>query len=729
MSMKRRDFLRSSGWFVVGATLVGIPGCGDSTKPGGGPDGGGHDGPGEDPAGTFKFPQGVASGDPRATSVVLWTRVVRGTETTPVAVRVQVSSSSDFATMIADRQINATLASDHTVRVLVTDLAPATTYYYRFVAGKDMRAGRTRTAPEATADVQINLAWVSCQDYAAGHYGAFQQMLLDDEARPEADRIHAVVHLGDMIYETRADGFQTAIDDEFNPIALTNRDGTMRVVGPFPDGGTRATGATKTVNFALTVDDYRHLYKTFLSDPDIQAARERWPFISIWDDHEFTDDCWQSQANYVDASSTEETDQTRRVAASQAWFEYVPAQLTGAEGVPDVPSEAKDFAPTTVEAAAFTTPNADNFVDEPNNDKAVHAITIYRSFRFGKHVELVMTDLRSYRSDHAIPEDLIAASAATGAFFAPRNALPQLLVDTFDQGATANGGSPPATVGPFPNPRVQSPVGTMLGKQQKAWWKSTMQKSDATWKLWGSEVTLMRLRIPALDQPNKPDLSPRVVSADAWDGYPTERKELMTFLKDQAIKNVVVLSGDIHASFAGVVKDDFDSGTAVACELVAAGISSNSLFSFFESATRPPVPANLRALVTLDAPGGPRFIENFNFLLRDGLASAGLFAGEVLPGTKDLQTAVADALAVSDPNTNQHLRYIDTNAQGYGYVKVTADQVAATIVTINRPVTTPTDAGPGQRRTASFTIPKDTPGAMSGATFTGTRPFPLNLID
>ncbi|HET7505785.1 MAG TPA: alkaline phosphatase D family protein, partial [Kofleriaceae bacterium] len=714
--------------------LAGIPGCGDNLKPGGGPDGGGNDGPGGDPAGTFKFPQGVASGDPRATSVVLWTRVVRGTETTAVAVRVQVSSDTDFMTIVADKHLTATLDSDHTVRVLVTGLAPATTYYYRFLAGKDLRAGRTRTAPSATADVPVNLAWVSCQDYAAGHYGAYRQMLLDDEDRAEADRIHAVVHLGDMIYETRADGFQTAIDDEFRPIALTNRDGTMRAVGAFPDGGTRQVSATATVSFALTVNDYRHLYKTFLSDPDVQAARERWPFIAVWDDHEFTDDCWQSQANYVDAATVEETDQTRRVAASQAWFEYVPAQLSGAEGVTGVPGEAKDFAPTTVEAAAFTTPNDDNFVDEPNNDKAVHAITIYRSFRFGKHVELVMTDLRSYRSDHAIPEDLIAASIATGAFFAPRNALPQGLIDPLDEGKTGNGGSPvdpiPFLGGAvtFPNVRKTSPVGTMLGKQQKAWWKATMMGSDATWKLWGSEVTLMRLRIPALDQPGKPDLSPRVVSADAWDGYPTERKELMTFLKDQPIKNVVVLSGDIHASFAGIVKDNFDSGTPVACELVASGISSNSLFSFFENQTRPAALASLRGLVTVDAEitgsGGDKFTESFNLLLRDGLKSASFFATLIAAGNSVLD-ALAGAAGVADQNTNPHLKYIDTNAQGYGYVKVTADQVAATIVTINRPITDPTDAGPGHKRTASFTIPKDNPGAMSEATYTGKKPFPL----
>ena len=704
--------MQNTGWFVVGASLLGAAGCDDNktTSPDAAP-------PNVEPKGTFNFTHGVASGDPRASSVVLWTRVVRGSDAAAdVAVRVQVAADPNFGKIYAEKLVAATSASDHTVRVLVTQLPSDIAFYYRFTAGQDEIVGRTRTAPEADADVQINLAWVSCQDYGAGHYGAYRQLMIDDDARADADKIHAVVHLGDMIYETRDNGFQTAIDENFQAIALTNRDGSPRGVAAFPSGG----GTRGSANFAATVDDYRHLYKTFLSDPDLQAARARWPFISVWDDHEFTDDCWQSQANYISAATADEGDQTRRIAASQAWFEYVPVHLTGAGGVAGVANQAKDFAPAVVKDAAFTAANDDNFVAETNNAKAVGAITIYRSLRFGKHVELVMTDERSYRSDHAIPEDIIAAAPA-GTFFAPRNALPLPIVNIMDQGRTANGGNPPTTLpGGIPNARAASPVGTMLGKAQKAWWKDTMKKSDATWKLWGNEVPLMRLRIKASGTTLPADL---VISADAWDGYPTERAELMTYLKDQGIKNVVVLSGDVHASFAGVIMDDFDAATPapVACELVAAGITSNSLFSFFEAATRPPVPAALRGIITVDATsaGGAKFTENFNLLLLQGTVAAGAFAQNlaVVPQT-------------FDPTTNPHLKYADTNAQGYGYVKVTGDEVKATIVTVNRPIVTPSAANPtsGVKRTASITIPKNNPGGMTGPVFTGTKPFPLDHL-
>jgi alkaline phosphatase D len=228
---------------------------------------------------------------------------------------------------------------------------------------------------------------------------------------------------------------------------------------------------------------------------------------------------------------------------------------------------------------------------------------------------------------------------------------------------------------------------------------------------------MMRLRLQAL--PGAPPPIERIVSGDAWDGYPTERAELLGYLRTQAISNVVVLTGDIHAGFAGVLVDNVDGAAPqpVACELIAPGISSNSLFSYFESATRS-LPAGLRGLITVDASGsgGARFVENLNLWLRHGTNAAGTYAA-----TRNL----AAALAAADPTVNPHLRYVDTNAQGYGYAKVTAAQVEATLVTINRPVAAPSDSGPGIKRTASFTIPAGNPNGMTAAVVTGAKPFPL----
>lgn len=703
--MRRRDFLRGAGAFIVAAKVAG---CGDNKEgPAPGPDA-------PPAAGTFVFPQGLASGDPRTTSVVLWTRVQTPQPSSqPIQVRLEVVKGESFdTTPVVDQMLEATIASDHTVRVLVTSLDPDTVYGYRFTAGQDRIVGRTRTAPDATADVQVNVAWVSCQDYQAGHFSAYRQMIEDDRARPAEDRIHFVVHLGDVIYETIDEGSQRALDGNFKTITLRNADGSPRVVSFFPQGG--RTGSTV---FARTLDDYRHLYKTFLSDPDVQAARAKWPFIHTWDDHEFTNDSWQSMANYGDNVDLEEPSQARKLAASQAWFEYIPVQLSGATGPTGVTQDAKDFTAATVMDAAFTAPNDDNFVDEPNNAAAIGAMTIYRSLRWGKHVELVMTDERSYRSDHAIPESLgplVNAAAGQQVFFDPRNFLPLPVVNIFDQGETANGGNPPATIGPIPNVRRTSPVGTMLGAAQKAWWKATMQASDATWKLWGNEVPMLRMFIEGDTTGLGFD---RILDGDAWDGYPTERAELLTFLRTQNIQNVVVLTGDIHAHFAGVLMDNYDAGTPtpVATELIAAGIASNSLFSFYEAATRN-LPASLRSLVTVDdsGTGGSKFTENLNLLVLKGTVAAGTYAA-----TRNV------AAAINASNDNPHIRYVDTNAQGYGYAKVTATEVTGELVTINRPITVPSPGLPGVRRVATFTIPKDDPAGMTLDAVAGTKPFPL----
>lgn len=713
--MKRRDFLKSAGAFIVAAKL--LPACGD--------DGGGTT-PQPDASlqGLNRFPQGVASGDPRTTSVVLWTRAVfNPSPLTDVTLQLQVATDDAFSAVVVDMPLTATIASDHAVRVLVTGLTANTSYYYRFTAGVDQIEGRTRTAPGSTEDVQVNVAWVSCQDYQSGHYGAYAQMIADDEARPAADRVHFVVHLGDAIYETIDEDSQKALTDNFEYVVLKNADGSDRTVSPFPSGG----GAKKDgARFARTVDDYRHLYKTFFSDPHLQAARARWPFIHTWDDHEFTNDYWQSMGNYVDGSTNDEASQKRKYTANRAWFEYIPVMLTGSTGPTGVTQDAKDFTPATVNDAAFTPANTDNFVAEANNAAAVGSMTIYRSLRWGKHVELVLTDQRSYRSDHAIPEDFVAnlnfiavSGGSAAPFFDPRNFLPLSLVGLMDAGAAANTPVIPLSASAsIPNPRATAPIGTMLGKAQKAWWKATMLASTATWKLWGNEVPMMRMRVT---NPGNALGFERVLNGDAWDGYPLERRELLGHLLTNSIRNVVCLTGDIHAHFAGNIVHNYDEPDVsqripVAVELVAAGISSNSLFSFYEYATRG-LSTSLRGLVTVDAAaqGGAKYTPNINLLVQHGTAAAATYAA-----TKSVATAMTQA----DPNTNPHIKYVDTDAQGYGYCKITATQINASLVTINRPVGAASETAPGVKRKADFTIAKDT-ASVGTATVTGTKPFPL----
>jgi alkaline phosphatase D len=685
--LKRRDFLKLTGTFFATASLAGVPGCGDN-------DGGGGS------AGDILFNEGVASGDPRTDRVVLWTRCVRKdpADAADISLVVEVASDERFETIVVSQDVTASASADFTVRVVVDGLMPDRYYYYRFVAGVDEVVGRTRTAPAADADVAVNFAWVSCQDYGAGYFTAYKQMIADDQARPEAEQIRFVVHLGDFIYESNGEGYHAPLNENLEPIQIMNADGTPRVVGDFPSGG----GELPLGRYARDLSDYRFLYRRFLSDPDLRAARARWPFIQTWDDHEFSNDCWQSQANYTDDSGLNEAQQPRKVAANQAWFEYVPALLSGLDAsAPGVSQQAKDFAAVTVAEAAFVAPNADNFVAEDNNVKAVGSMTIYRSLRWGKHIDLIITDQRSYRSDHAIPEEI----AVPPLYFDPRNAVPKDVVDRLDAGTA--------------EPRMGSPKGTMLGKAQREWFQATLKGSTATWKIWGNEVPLFQVVI--VDPVAQIE---RVMSADAWDGYPSERRDLMTYIKDQDIKNVLVITGDIHAHFASTIFDDFDKPSdrvVVAAELCAAGVASNSLFSFYEDASRRLAQfPELRKIVTFDgsAGGGPRFVENLNTTILHGQATARAVA----------DGATIEAALQQRVTTNDHVKYADTNAQGYGLLRVTATGTTADIVTVNRPIADSAN-GPGKKRTAHFTVPlvagNEAP-TLEGPTFTGTPPFPFN---
>jgi alkaline phosphatase D len=713
--MRRRDFLKRAGCFVASAAVPAWAGCGDDDTEAPRPDGGTEAGA------KYEFLQGVASGDPQPTSLMLWTRVTaKGSSKSPVSLKLEVSKSDDFKELAIDKQIEATSASDFTVRVLTTDLDPGTTYYYRFRAGTDdSRTGRTRTAPDKDSDSEVNFAWVSCQDYAANFYGAYRQLLNDDAKLPEDERIQFVLHLGDFIYETRDAGFMTSRNEDFEPIALKSKAGKPRLVPEFPSGGGMTSDGA---NFAKTIDDYRHLYKTFLSDPDLQEARARWPFINTWDDHEFSDDAWQTQANYDRAASLDEPSQTRRVAGSQAWFEYVPAVLTDL-GAGDVTNDARDFKPVTVEDAPYT-----DVIDvsESNNQKAIHATTIYRSLRWGKHVDLVLTDSRSYRSDHALAED---SSAHDLLVFHPRAALPKDPVNILDAGKTANNGKPPDMAVRFPNTRKDSDPGTMLGAAQKAWWKSVMKASTATWRIWGNPVPLLRIQ---LDGSQVALISDQLLlSPDAWDGYNTERKELMAHLRDNQIYNVLSLSGDHHAHFAGLVYDDYDAATKtpIMVDIVGAGISSASQFQAIAGAFDSGVPealkaaaADVRKVIIYDSTplgGTSKAVVNINTLIRYGSAAANEAAA-----TNDLDKIEA----MRDATVNPHLRFADSAANGYGLVRVSSAKVDITLVTIERKFTDLGTTSPGIHCKASFTVKHvDSFDAVDLAepTFEGKKPFPL----
>ncbi len=134
------------------------------------------------------FPQGVASGDPQPEAVMLWTRAVPATGSgNAVRLLLQLSTDSNFTTLLLQEEVHTNAGSDYTVRAYIDGLAPDTQYFYRFLGANESasRIGRTRTAPAPGQARKVNLAFASCQNYEQAYYGSWARMLA---GRPERCR-------------------------------------------------------------------------------------------------------------------------------------------------------------------------------------------------------------------------------------------------------------------------------------------------------------------------------------------------------------------------------------------------------------------------------------------------------------------------------------------------------------------------------------------------------------
>jgi alkaline phosphatase D len=505
--MDRRQFLHHAGFFTVAAASSGTPLAALANTAAD---------PRPDTA-RRAFPQGVASGDPKERSVVFWTRCVRADgRDVPAPVTLQVARDASFERLVARVPLVAVSDFDYTVRAKVTGLEPGREYHYRFVAGRDVSpAGRTKTAPAASAPLtQVRFAWFNCQDWSVNHWGAMSLLVQED--------LDFVVHVGDYIYETIGAAFQAgAAEPAHGPIQL-------------PNGRRLADGTV----YAVTLADYRSLYRTYRGDPRLQAVHARFPFVATWDDHEFSDDAWQDHQTYTNENQQQTT---RRRAANQAWVEYMPI----------------DFGDVSFDNAGAAYDN----------------LKIYRDFRFGNLVHLIMTDERLYRDDHVVPEAAIAqaqghdpinGSDSIGA----RYFVQQPVLQQFESLKTSAMGRPPS----------------ILGTTQTSWFKQTLKGSRTTWKVWGNELMLSRLWLDLRTQAPPPFNALYVVNCDAWDGYPAHKADLMHFIRNERIDNVVAITGDLHAFQCGVVRDQPDpSGTPVLVDFVAAGISSSSFYSYVKA--------------------------------------------------------------------------------------------------------------------------------------------------
>src|ERR1700754_1456451 len=213
------------------------------------------------------FPHGVASGDPRADSVILWTRRAPDAGAASHRLAVEIAADPGFADVVARGDVAVTAATDWTCRFLAAGLRPAREDWYRFVdeAGNASRIGRTLTAPADDDDRAVTFAFVSCQDVTQGALNAYRRMIHEDARQPREEQLGFVLHLGDFIYEL-------VWYPEERPGGM-ERGRRLRDIVRYPHGE-----AVSTFHIPADLDDYRTAYRGYLSDPDLQDARARWPF-------------------------------------------------------------------------------------------------------------------------------------------------------------------------------------------------------------------------------------------------------------------------------------------------------------------------------------------------------------------------------------------------------------------------------------------------------------------
>jgi alkaline phosphatase D len=211
---------------------------------------------------------------------------------------------------------------------------------------------------------------------------------------------------------------------------------------------------------ATTLPEYRDLYKVNREDEHLSSLLASTSTYAIWDDHEVVNDF-----------AGQDVDPAMMAAGRQAFFEYMPIREDQTD---------------------------------PNR--------LYRTFQWGKDVELFILDERQYRSAEAICTDDKGNTIS----------LPSIEGDA----ACKQG--------------IADPSRTMLGQEQKEWFKQALLSSTAKFKFIINEVPISDFLL---------------LPYDRWEGYPAERDELFSFIEDNGIKNVTFLTTDLHGAVVNTLKN------------------------------------------------------------------------------------------------------------------------------------------------------------------------------
>ena len=612
------------------------------------------------------YPEGVASGDPDSHSVLLWTRRPPQGRNAVERLHVEIAEDEAFTRIIATADPPITEAADWTCRVLVGGLRPSQVYWYRFAdrKGNGSRVGRTMTAPADNDPRSVRFAFVSCQNVNQGAQNTYRRMIFEDERAAPQDRLEFVLHLGDFIYEM-------VWYPEDRPQGIYSR--RLRDIVRYEHGE-----KIQDCHIPTTVADYRAVYRAYLHDPDLQDARARWPFVCMWDNHEYSWQGWQGLQRF---GGKNRPAQTRKVAANQAFFEYQPARLFKPSG----PS-LKEFDPPHVVDAPVTHFDEHGLGQEANNLTAIHSLRGYRTLHWGPNAEIIITDQRTYRSEE--PTYRAEAQAFSSDSFP--GFMPQEALEMMDAGTTANDGHPPDFIRygdkVIPNFRKNEPPTTILGVEQKTWFLQQLRSSKATWKIWADTVATLEMRA---DPQNLPADFPARWPGAGYAGFDAnfgagdhstalvERGEIYDFVRDNGITGFATIAGDRHSFWAGLAAKSLPPKPfePVGIAFVTGSISAPGMIEALEYGLPKDHPA--RPLFVGQGPRDTGPQPTMNLLLHHGVTSCLEYAKS---------GDINKARSVSNPDLSPHVSFVDMGGHGYSVIRVTSDSFEAEFVCIPRPL-------------------------------------------
>ncbi len=394
MSISRRDVLKASGLAPLLGVSVGRPNRFPPQTAPIGPSAvdvvppAGWDYPAQ--VDLLPFGHGVASGDPLADRVIIWTRVSipddRGWEVTDpqgvtsTTVVWKVATDPDMVDVRASGAVTTDAGRDWTVKVDVDGLTPNAVYFYCFEAlGYRSPVGRTRTAPGPDDDVtELHAAHVACTSWWQDHFSAYARIA-------ERADLDLVIHVGDHVYEFC--GGHPAVrawEDRFDIDDVDARRWSTR-------------------------NEARRRYALYYQDPHLMAAHMAAPWVIAVDNHDFAD--------LRDESLSEEE---RRFGGAEVFWEWSPTR-------PVRPDHSGSFRPSPGPFANVETP------------RGAEAFFTHRAMSWGRLLSLIVIDWHYSRQ---LETEEQKAAANDGMVFGPAPAMLgptqwRWLQDTFEAHAGA----------------------------------------------------------------------------------------------------------------------------------------------------------------------------------------------------------------------------------------------------------------------------------------------------